>query len=336
MIEDGYLYYLWNEKFYKLSAKVLHLYLDYDYDKAKNVGYIVVNSRHSNRAFHFENFEVKQVKREEVDHSIRVILRSSEKYTMVLPNKDLTINVIIGRHLNEISAYTHLDIASIPRCDFSIDTQYSGWVKDVRNFINEHKPKNGTLHIYQEYFTERRWKEGMDYLRNFPNVVICFNQSQFNAIKNKENEKMRENFKSLLFDSYFPRVIHLRVSEQRYGNHYDPQEIVHEVIINKEFKEKAINWLDEFIATDIELKKTEEERKKDTRKPGKLIKNIKRPVNAQSASKKPAIAQSASKKPAIAQSASKKHETAKKNKVYLDSSSDVSPSDDDSSIEDSD
>ena len=114
------------------------------------------------------------------------------------------------------------------------------------------------------------------YVRNFHNVVICFNRSEFEVLKEEEKEEMRENFKSLLLDSYLPRVIHLRVSDILYTDHYEPWGISHEVIINKECKETAISQFNEFMDTDIDKKKADKDESKN-----KKSKKNKKPGNAE-------------------------------------------------------
>ena len=120
------------------------------YGITQNPGFIVTHNNSSNKISFFKDFEVSQVATKEVCYPIRVILKSSEECTMVMPNRDLTMNVTVGKNSNCITSYNHFDIASVHRSDFCVDTQYHQEVEALRDFIEEYKPKNGTLQICQE------------------------------------------------------------------------------------------------------------------------------------------------------------------------------------------
>ena len=242
------IFYLKDEEYYKLTAKEFSFYLSPDYDKTANVGYIIIDNYEKGRLLYCKDFEAIQITKEEVGYPLRVLLRSLEDGTMVIPNKDLILDLRLNTNI-DIKNYTFLDIDSISTGDFRMDTKYIRNIEKVRNFVNKHKLKHGALLLYQNSFTIMKLQKQMDYLRNFPNVTLCFEHEWFEKLKN--NQKLKKYFKSLLLDTYYPQVIHFKITGSGYESFNEPGSIIHEVIINKKYQEIAISQMEEFLSLNL-------------------------------------------------------------------------------------
>ena len=259
-IEHGNLYYCIFGDYYKMTAKQLDVYISDSEECFKETGYMIVENNKANKVISFRDFKVSKISREEINHSLRSILKHSEEGTMALLNEAIAISIdmLEEENYNRLEILKHLDISYISRCDLYLDVdgneeEEDNQINKYRRFFRNENINNGTVILELFSISGDIFKKAIDFLKFFPNAYLYLSSEVLSDFQRKRNKKKKERLISLMAREGFPHIISLKTQSS------SDSDVTHEATISTTYSESVGNEIKDFFSFKMEENSSEDD-----------------------------------------------------------------------------